>query len=129
MTLPKTLPDVASLLRALPPEVQNLVHAVRKLVLAILPGVEETADSKARLIAYGYGPGYKGMVATIILSKTGAKLGIVRGAELPDPAGLLDGEGKVHRHIPFKTIPEVDRPEVRDMLEVALAAWKKRNAS
>jgi hypothetical protein len=35
-------------------------------------------------------------------SKVGVELGVVRGAELPDPSRLLEGNGKVHRYIRFR---------------------------
>ena len=46
-----------------------------------------------------YSPGSKGTVCALILSKTGVKIGLFRGSELPDPKGLLRGSGKVHRHV------------------------------
>ena len=43
--------------------------------------------------------GLSGNVCTLILSKSGVKLGLVHGSELADPNGLLEGSGKVHRNI------------------------------
>jgi hypothetical protein len=45
-------------------------------VHAAFPGATETPDLQARLLGYSYGPGYKRTVATLILSKTGVKIGI-----------------------------------------------------
>jgi hypothetical protein len=45
------------------------------------------------------GSGYKGLVFVISPFKTHVNLGIVHGATLADPAGLLEGTGKVHRHV------------------------------
>ena len=73
---------VAALLDPLSPEVRELALQVRGQVLATLPGATEIADAKARVIGYGYGAGYRGVVATIILSQKGVKLGLVNGAEL-----------------------------------------------
>ena len=73
------------LLARYPPDVQALAARTRELILESLPAVEETVDTSARLIAYGYGPGYKGMVCTLIPSQKGVKLGIYCGSELPDP--------------------------------------------
>jgi hypothetical protein len=42
------------------------------------------------------------MVCTLILSKSGVKLGLVGGAALSDPYGLLAGTGKVHRHVQLR---------------------------
>ncbi len=50
-------------------------------------------------LGYNYCRGYKGTVATLILSKTGVKIGVPYGASLPDAMHLLAGAGKVHRHV------------------------------
>jgi hypothetical protein len=65
-------------------------------------------------------------VATLILSKTGAKIGIPYGATLPDPASLLVGTGKVHRSIPVKKRSDLSLPAVRQMLKTALESWHRR---
>ena len=119
-------PEVAALLTPLTPEVRALVTSLRAFVLATLPRADEIADPAARVIGYGYGPGYKGMVASIILSKSGAKLGLVRGASLPDPTRLLEGRGKVHRYIAFAPGETVARAEVKALVRAALAAWEAR---
>lgn len=121
-------PDVATLLEPLRPDVRALADRVRKLVLATLPRVTEIADRTARVIGYGYGPGYRDMVASIILSKQGVKLGLAEGARLPDPDGLLAGSDKVHRHIAFTEPRQVSQPAVKALLRAALAAWKARAA-
>src|SRR5215471_2102776 len=87
------------LLALYPAEVQELASAARKSLSEWLPGLEETVDASVPVIGFGYGPGYKGTVCTLLLSKSGVKLGLARGSELPDPHGLLQGKGKVHRYI------------------------------
>ena len=114
------------LLARYPPGVQALAADARRLVQRLLPGVEETADATARLLAYGYGPGYKGMVCTLILSKAGVKLGLVRGGELDDPRGLLEGRGKVHRFIACRAPADLRRPGVDELITAAHTAWKTR---
>ena len=120
--------DVMHLLDALPSSTRSLAIAVRKVVLATLPDVVEMPDVKARVIGYGYGTGYKDMVASIILSKASVKLGLSKGASLPDPSGLLEGTGKVHRYIALSELSHVSRPEVTSLLRVSLAAWRERSA-
>ena len=99
--------------------------ALRELVRATLPDASEAIDAPARMIAYSVGPGYAGLVCTIIPSKTGVKLGIARGAALPDPRGLLTGAGKVHKHVAMKTAADVARPGVVPLLRAAVAARKR----
>jgi len=121
-------PEVAALFESLDPEVRALAEKTRTLVLATLPKAIEIPDPKARVIGYGYGAGYRDMVATLILSKQGVKLGLVDGAALSDPDHLLEGSGNVHRYIPFTEARQVARPAVKTLLRRALAAWKARAA-
>jgi len=101
--------------------------AARDLLAEALPGATETLDGSAKLLAYGYGPGYKGLVCTLLLSQTGVKLGISRGSKLPDPKQLMQGSGKVHRHVQLRTTADLKQPGLKPLLKAALAAWKKRN--
>ena len=119
--------SVEKLLGSYPSDVQALAQRARGLLLKLLPGVQEGASSSAPVLAYGYGPGYRGMVCTLILSKTGVKLGLVRGAELSDPNGLLEGSGKVHRYIQLRTESDLDRAAVKQLVKAAHTAWKQRN--
>ena len=114
------------LLARYPPGVQALATAARRLIKRQLPRVTESADPSAGLLSYAYGPGYKGMVCTLILSKAGVKIGLVRGSELDDPRGLLEGTGKVHRYIAAKSAADLDRPGVTDLIAATHEAWKAR---
>ena len=106
--------------------IQELINAARSTIRAAFPGAAEAADPKARLLGYSYGPGYKGMVATLILSKQGVKIGIPFGASLPDPAGLLAGEGKVHRHVAVTAPAQLKGAALKALLKKSLIAWRER---
>jgi hypothetical protein len=110
-----------------PPEVRDVALAARDFLADTLPGAEETLDEAAKVIGYGYGPGYKGVVCTLLLSQTAVKLGIARGSELPDPKQLMQGKGKVHRHVPLQATDDLKQPGLKPLVKAALAAWKKRN--
>ena len=114
-------------LRSCPPDVRALADKARSLLLKLLPGAEETVDPTESVLSYGYGPGYRGMVCTLLLSKSGVKIGIVNGAELADPTGLLEGTGKKHKYIQLKTAADLSRPGVKQLIEAANAAWRQRN--
>jgi hypothetical protein len=118
--------DIEAFLASYPAGVTELAHAARRLLERALPGAEETLDQSARVIGFGYGPGYKGTVCALILSKTGVKIGLFRGSELPDPKGLLQGSGKVHRHVALQTLADLKQPGLKPLIKAALAAWKAR---
>ena len=116
----------SKLLARYPDDTQALALEATRLIRRLLADAEESADSSAGLISFGYGPGYKGMVCTLTLSKTGVKIGLVRGSELDDPCGLLAGSGKVHRYIQMKSAADLRRPGVGALIKATYAAWRKR---
>lgn len=109
-----------------PVEVRTLAAATRKFILDVLPEAEETCDEAGGVVGYGYGAGYKGTVCTLILSKTGVKLGLPYGAALPDPDGLLEGSGKVHRYVQLRAASDLRKPGVARLLKATRAAWQER---
>ena len=119
MTGPKMPADVDAFLAGYPDGVREIAVALRGQVLASLPGVREMVDRPGRVIGYGSGPGYSELICTIIPSKTGVKLGIVGGAALEDPDGLLEGAGKRHRYVPFVTAADLRRPALARLLKSA----------
>jgi hypothetical protein len=118
--------DAETLLARYDAPVRAAAEALRTLLREALPGVQETPDESAGVIGYGYGPGYKGLIATIILSRKGAKLGLTGGASLPDPEQLLAGSGKVHRYVEVATAEAAREPGVRALIEAAKAAFEAR---
>jgi hypothetical protein len=77
-------------------------------------------------MSYGYGPGYTGMVSTLMLSTKGVKLGVIGGASLPDPYGLLEGDGTRHRHIVLKEPGDLRRRGVKEFVRAAHRAQRAR---
>jgi len=120
-----TEPD--QLVATYPASTQALITAARAALLAAFPKATESVDLKARLFGYSYGPGYKGTVATLILSKTGVKIGVPYGAQLADSAGLLTGQGKVHRHIAIETAAQLKSRALKTLLKSAFSAWEARS--
>jgi len=113
-------------LRSYPDNVQLLVRHARQVVREWLPEAQETEDPSARMFAYAYAPGYRGVICTLILSKSGVKLGIVGGASFVDRHHLLRGEGKLHRHVPLKAIEDLQQPGVKELVGAASAACHQR---
>jgi len=115
------------LLAPYPPDAQALAHAARSLVLELLPKANESVDPSGPYIHYGYGSGHKAVVSYITVNKKGVKLGVARGASLPDPRKLLQGTGKSARHVVIEKAADLRAPGLRALVRAALAAWKKDN--
>lgn len=114
----------ATILATYPRDVQAIALRPRGVILAVILDAIEMPDPSSRIIAYGYGSGYKDIICSITPSKTGVKLKIVRGAVLPDPDNLLRGTGKLHRHIALLKPTDLEEPGIVRMLAAAVSAWK-----
>ena len=125
--LPAKGDDVDAFFATYPAPTEAVAQALRRLVFDTVEGVGEMLDRSARVVGYGFGAGYNDMICSIIPSRKGVKLGLARGASLPDPHGLLAGAGKVHRHIPFDSLSDVKRASVKAMLKSCYKAWKMRS--
>ena len=53
-------------------------------------------------------------------------LGIVKGAALDDPNNLMEGKGKVHRHVKLHRVEQVHDPELEQLMHRALQAAQKQ---
>ena len=53
-------------------------------------------------------------------------VGFFGGAELPDPAGLLEGTGKYMRHVKLRLDRDVDTKALASLIERAYAVTKER---
>ncbi|HEV2804124.1 MAG TPA: DUF1801 domain-containing protein [Chthoniobacterales bacterium] len=117
---------VDEFLKDYPVAVQKTAQKLRAIIRATNPSLREELDATGRVIGYGLGPGYAGLICTIILSQKGVKLGIVRGAELADPHHLLEGAGKVHRYVACEKDFDKKSKELPGLLNAAVTAWEKR---
>jgi hypothetical protein len=116
------------LLTPYPSPVQDLARKARELVLDVMGGdAMESIDQSGPYAFYGYAPGYKGLVCSLILSKTGVKLGLSHGASLDDPHKLLEGAGRVHKHIPLESPADLKLSGVKQLVKSAISAWHVRS--
>jgi hypothetical protein len=122
-----TRDEVAAYFSEYPDPVCEIATGLRKLIQRTLPGANEMLDRPGHVIGYGFGTGYKEMICTIILSKTGVKLGIVNGATLADPKGLLEGAGKRHKYVVLSAPSDLRKPGLAPLLKAASKAWSARN--
>jgi hypothetical protein len=102
------------------PQARHLAEQARTLIQSVYPGVVEVPWPKQRVIGYGVGP--KKMsehFCYISVSKNHINLGFMYGAELPDPEGLLEGEGKLLRHVRITQPEQLSNPALRKLVQVA----------
>jgi hypothetical protein len=105
------------------PQIQELAHALRRLILDSVPNVAEAVYPGWRLIGYRQldrpGGRYFAFVAPLPAE---VRLGFEYGVALNDPYGLLEGAGSQVRHVVVRA-PENLRPELAPLItEAALVA-------
>ncbi|RZS38971.1 uncharacterized protein DUF1801 [Herbihabitans rhizosphaerae] len=109
---------VAKLLERQEPPVRALAESLYDKLNRAFSGAVITCDDQG--FGFGTDTGYKGLVFSAMPHRAHVNLGFNRGAELPDPAGLLEGTGKVHRHYKVRTVADLDRPELDELIIAAL---------
>ena len=103
-------------LRLLDPERYELVQALRKIILALDPSISE--EVKYGGILFSAGQPFCGIFA---YSKH-VSLEFGAGASLPDKFKVLEGEGKLRRHIKLSSAHDIAAKHVREYLVLALKA-------
>jgi hypothetical protein len=104
------------------PEMRPIAERLREIVVEVDPETVEVVRLGDRAATYGVGPkkmseGY----AYILPHKNWVNLGFYKGADLPDPAGLMEGTGKKLRHVKVRSVEDAERPEISTLIEEALA--------
>ena len=101
-------------------EIQKIAHALRALLADVMPNITEVPWAHQKTI--GYGVGAKKMsehFCYLAPHKEHVNLGFMYGADLPDPDSLLEGSGKLMRHIKVHSLETVKKPAIRKLIEDA----------
>ncbi|MCA9660891.1 MAG: DUF1801 domain-containing protein [Myxococcales bacterium] len=112
--------DFEAVIAEASPAIQALARAARDLIADVMPGVTEVPWAKQRTV--GYGVGAKKMSEHFCYLAPATKhlgLGFFYGADLDDPAGLLEGSGKLLRHVKLREPADLERPALRELLVAA----------
>jgi hypothetical protein len=114
--------DAERLLAGSPPPVGDLARRACDAVLAVFPRAVVTADDQN--IGFATGPRYRDVVFVVTPQRAYVNLGFAFGVDLPDPAGLLAGTGKAHRHVKLRGPEDLARPELRALMAAAMERVK-----
>jgi hypothetical protein len=115
---------VTELFAPYPPEVRDLAVRARALMRELLPDATEEIDTKPPLLGYTYRPGtYKGLILALMPQQSYVNVVFSKGVELleVDSAGLLEGTGKVARHVKVRDKERLDHPGLRALVTAAAA--------
>ncbi len=105
-------------IKTFPKEMQEIARQARNLIYEILPEVVEVVWVPQKNTGFGTGIKKKTDHFCWLMPATKhVNLGFNYGAELPDPANLLEGTGKLFRHIKIKSIEELSNKDLIAILK------------
>jgi len=114
-------PQLLSFLTAYDPSIADLALALRQIVLEEAPDASESVYQVYTVaIWFGFSGKMKDMFCYIATNARHVNLGFPRGASLPDPNRVLQGDGKTMRHIKFASERDLERPFVRRYIQAAM---------
>ncbi len=114
-------PRLIGFLEAYDRHIANLALSLREMILEETPDASESVDRTYTVaIWFGFSGKMKDMFCYIATNDKHINLGFPRGATLPDPNKVLEGEGKTMRHIKSASLRDVERPFVRRYIRSAM---------
>ena len=114
-------PQLLGFLEAYDRPISDLALALREIVLEEVPDASESIYQVYTVaIWFGFSGKMKDMFCYITTNARHVNLGFPRGAALPDPNRVLQGEGKTMRHIKFASERDLERPFVRRYIQAAI---------
>ena len=116
--------DFELAIEGFPEEMKIIARSTRQLILSTFLKVVEVVWVKQKNIGYGIGPKKKTEhLCYIMPASKHVNLGFNYGAELDDPKSLLEGTGKLFRHIKIRKLSDLENP---DLLEILLLSINNR---
>lgn len=108
----------------LPKELLSSYKTLRSMAKKTMPGAVEMVYHNA--LGYSLSKSPWDRVCYIAHQPKGyINFGFFFGIDIPDPTGLIQGEGKRIRHVKVYTLKEAKNPALQKLVE---AAWEKAEA-
>ena len=99
---------------------------LREIILTIHSEAVEVVRLGDRAATYGLGPKKMSEGYVYILPYSAwVNLGFYKGADLPDPEGLLEGTGKKLRHVKIRSVEDAENPQLIPLIKSALKERKE----
>ena len=106
------------------PEMREHIRGCRERMQAMFPDAVQLVYDNYNFFFIGFGPTDRASESLFSLAchRKGVTLCFLqRGPDLPDPDGILRGNGKVVRNVILPTPSDLDRPDVRALIDAELA--------
>ncbi len=102
------------------PEVRAIFLAALDLVRDVMPDANGQLDLPDRLVAFGHGsPGgtrMRDFAIALIPHRAHVNVQLADGALLENLDGLVEGTGKRIRHVKCRSVEDVGRPALRELI-------------
>ena len=110
------------------PDVQAISQALRTMVMGTMPEAIECLFASQDHVSYLSTQSARDELVYICPMKDYVRLGFYYGANLPNPQGILVGEGKRLRHVKVRTRQEAHNPALERLVESAwIEATERKN--
>lgn len=105
------------------PDVAKQGRAAIARMRELLPAAQLLVYDNYNALAIGFGPSERSteIVFSIAFYPRWVSLFFARGADLPDPHKRLKGSGSVVRHVVLTDLALLDDPQIRELMQQALA--------
>jgi hypothetical protein len=114
-------PQLLGFLTAYDSTIADMALALREIILDEVPDASESIYQVYTVaIWFGFSGKMKDMFCYIATNARHINLGFPRGALLPDPNHVLEGDGKTMRHIKFASERDLERAFVRRYIQAAI---------
>ncbi|QIY84876.1 DUF1801 domain-containing protein [Chryseobacterium sp. NEB161] len=107
-------------IKSFPDDIKEIARETRKLIYTVLPETVELVWVQQKNT--GFGTGIKKKTehfCWVMPASKHVNLGFNYGAELPDPKNLLEGTGKLFRHIKIKSVEQLKDKDLIALLKFA----------
>jgi hypothetical protein len=104
------------------PEIQAFAKDAHTRLRELLPGAVEMVYDNYNALVIGFSPNERpsDAIFSLVMYPRYVCVCFLQGAGLPDPHRLLRGNGKVVRNIRLEDPSDLDKPEIRELIAVAL---------
>jgi hypothetical protein len=108
--------------------IKNIANELRELLYSIFPDITEVIWGHQKTAGYGIGiKKMKEHFCHICPYKSHVNLGFNYGSQLIDKANILEGTGRMFRHIKLKTSDEVKNIDLKILIHNAIEDINIRN--
>jgi hypothetical protein len=115
--------DLLKLLEVFPKDKRHVVLWLRDFVRGLYPFTNELIYDNYNALALGWSPterlGHTFCSVAVMRANYNIHFGFLRGAELPDPDGVLQGKGSQYRYLLVKTTNEFPKTYMKKLISEA----------